>query len=344
MPQRTILCRILLALGLTMPTTVWAAEVMVDDFEDGAINPENWVVGGRPLSWTFEDRGSWTWSEEEIVDPNDGYLRLRVNGPYTDDSYGAASYLRTTRNFNDGKPHTINFTMGVNVSDDHENRPYIQVTDGWIPPFEERNWQNGWLYDEPFGTTNLWSSQEDPSRPKDRWQIWNLPVDVPKQDWSITLDPSTYKARLYAGHDGKGALLLDRWIDPNNPWFVRFMIEDATSEGFPASEMSLNLYDFSATDTLLVQGDLDRDADVDIFDVAVLQTKYGMTSGATWADGDFDANGTVDIFDAALMQVNYGYGVANSPAAVPEPSTLVLAGLGSLGLVGCALRRRKRTA
>ncbi|MHB1036785.1 MAG: PEP-CTERM sorting domain-containing protein [Pirellulales bacterium] len=88
----------------------------------------------------------------------------------------------------------------------------------------------------------------------------------------------------------------------------------------------------------LTPGDVDMNGQVDIFDVAVLQTKYGMTSGATWADGDFDDNGTVDIFDVAAMQVNYGYGVASAPAPVPEPSTLVL---GVLGAIGITLGRRR---
>ncbi|MHB1036456.1 MAG: DUF7948 domain-containing protein [Pirellulales bacterium] len=66
-----------------------------------------------------------------------------------------------------------------------------------------------------------------------------------------------------------------------------------------------------------VCGDVDKDGDVDILDVAVLQTKYGIASGATWADGDFNHNGMVDIFDVALMQVNYGLGVVSPPAPAP---------------------------
>ncbi|MHB1034571.1 MAG: hypothetical protein ACYC35_09115 [Pirellulales bacterium] len=81
-------------------------------------------------------------------------------------------------------------------------------------------------------------------------------------------------------------------------------------------------------------GDADQDGDVDILDVSVMQTKYGLAKGATWADGDFDGNGTVDIFDVALMQPNYGHGVANPTAPVPEPSTLALA-LCGLAVVWC---------
>ncbi len=91
-----------------------------------------------------------------------------------------------------------------------------------------------------------------------------------------------------------------------------------------------------------VAGDADKNGRVDIFDVAVLQTKYGITSGATWADGDFDGNGTVDIFDVAPMQVNYGYGVAASPAPVPEPSTLVLAAAGLAYSAACGYLFRRR--
>ncbi|MHB1037530.1 MAG: alkaline phosphatase family protein [Pirellulales bacterium] len=91
---------------------------------------------------------------------------------------------------------------------------------------------------------------------------------------------------------------------------------------------------------LFEDGDVDKNGRVDIFDVAVVQTKYGMTSGATWADGDFDGNGTVDIFDVGLMQVNYGHGVGTSPMSVPEPSALVLAALGLAGLAFLASVRR----
>ncbi|MHB1033007.1 MAG: PA14 domain-containing protein [Pirellulales bacterium] len=94
-------------------------------------------------------------------------------------------------------------------------------------------------------------------------------------------------------------------------------------------------------DMVLVAGDANKDGRVDVFDVAVLQTNFGTTAGATWEMGDFNSDGKVDVFDVGLLQPNFGYGVGGSANAVPEPASLVLAGLGFIGLLAYGLRRRK---
>lgn len=53
-------------------------------------------------------------------------------------------------------------------------------------------------------------------------------------------------------------------------------------------------------------GDLDRDGDVDIADLAQLLAHYGMQTGAIYFDGDLDFDGDVDIADLAVLLSMYG--------------------------------------
>ena len=60
--------------------------------------------------------------------------------------------------------------------------------------------------------------------------------------------------------------------------------------------------------TVILQGDLNHDGDVDMSDLAELLGNYGTTSGATYEDGDIDGDGDVDLHDLAELLGNYGYG------------------------------------
>jgi len=53
-------------------------------------------------------------------------------------------------------------------------------------------------------------------------------------------------------------------------------------------------------------GDLDGDNDVDLADLAILLSNYGMTSGAEYEDGDLDGDGDVDLSDLAALLAVYG--------------------------------------
>lgn len=55
-----------------------------------------------------------------------------------------------------------------------------------------------------------------------------------------------------------------------------------------------------------VEGDINGDGVVDLSDLGVLLSKYGMTVGATRADGDFDGDGDVDLSDLGVLLANYG--------------------------------------
>jgi len=84
-------------------------------------------------------------------------------------------------------------------------------------------------------------------------------------------------------------------------------------------------------------GDADLDRSVDVNDLGVLATNYGLT-GKSWTEGDFNGDGDVDVIDLGVLATWYGESQTAAAAAVPEPSTLCLLLLGSLALVW---RRRK---
>ena len=85
-------------------------------------------------------------------------------------------------------------------------------------------------------------------------------------------------------------------------------------------------------------GDADSDGDVDAFDIAAVQQNFGNTGaadGSLLGDADFD--GDVDAFDIIAVEQNFGtvlpVGEASSSEPIPEPSSLVVMGLGALMLL-----------
>ena len=96
-------------------------------------------------------------------------------------------------------------------------------------------------------------------------------------------------------------------------------------------------------------GDTNLDWVVDILDVAnfIGSGKFNSGLTTTWAEGDFNYDGYADILDMAdfvstgLFDTGNYNTPAGSIAAVPEPSTLGLAGV-AVGVAGLMAMRRKR--
>lgn len=71
-----------------------------------------------------------------------------------------------------------------------------------------------------------------------------------------------------------------------------------------------------------VEGDIDGDLKVDLVDLAILQSHFGIASGATPGQGDLNADGTVNRADAAILARNFG---RTSAAAGGAPASIVAA-------------------
>ncbi|MEA1952449.1 MAG: PEP-CTERM sorting domain-containing protein, partial [Planctomycetota bacterium] len=101
--------------------------------------------------------------------------------------------------------------------------------------------------------------------------------------------------------------------------------------------LDTSIDDYTARDSL--PGDFDLNGSVDVSDLGILATNYDTLTGATVFLGDGDFNGTVDVSDLGILATNYGQDVWTAAAAVPEPGTLMLLGLGTLTLL---IRRNRR--
>ena len=91
-------------------------------------------------------------------------------------------------------------------------------------------------------------------------------------------------------------------------------------------------------------GDANGDGRVDINDLTIVLSNFGQT-GMAWSQGcmDGDPLGIVDINDLTIVLAHYNttYGASSGIKAVPEPSTLVVLGVGAACLVALAWRRRR---
>ena len=79
---------------------------------------------------------------------------------------------------------------------------------------------------------------------------------------------------------------------------------------------------------VLRRGDGNMDGLVDGLDYIAWSNHY--RTGAAWSEGDYTGDGYVDGLDYVAWSNNYKLGC---PAAVPEPATLALLGLGALALI-----------
>jgi hypothetical protein len=90
-------------------------------------------------------------------------------------------------------------------------------------------------------------------------------------------------------------------------------------------------------------GDADRNGTVDGADLNTVLSNYNQSFTVDpWSMGDFDGNGTVDGADLNTVLSNYNQHLAAAGApGAPEPSTLLLAAAGLVGLLAYAWRKRK---
>lgn len=141
-------------------------------------------------------------------------------------------------------------------------------------------------------------------------------------------------------HEHFGYTLLPGETDPT-PGAYGLLLE-LTSPRYESSEPLLIVLghlggDFTELDQLVaardaltayafpIEGDVDRDGDVDLTDFNLLKANFGL-AGVDREQGDLTGDGAVDLIDFNVLKTNFG-AVHPALATIPEPATVLLAAL-----------------
>jgi len=290
-------------------------QIFNDNFEDGTINQGLWITGGEKRGWDSSDppsssTGEWalSWTEVQAAD---GYLQGNVSGPESGMTYGADAWVRTTYNLNDGKTYQINFRWEPYFTDSHYNKYFIQITDGYVATINNIHWATDPTPPTGYPGTNdfLWTQDQ-------KTQLWSRGLQYENQsnpgpqDMYLVISPSGV-AKLYNTDDN--SLIREEMLDVSEPWYIRFMVVDATSAGFSAGDASLKLYNFGIFELIECEvptlADLNQDCQVNIADFAILASEwlsYGVPSVLTPSQSglvgywEFDENTGNIASDSAL--------------------------------------------
>jgi probable HAF family extracellular repeat protein len=163
---------------------------------------------------------------------------------------------------------------------------------------------------------------------------------------STTSDP-VVPSHAFVWTDGAGMVDLNARVDTGGAWTIEKAnaINGSGQIVGVASRVIGGGIDhreaFLLTPAILGDANLDKAIDGTDLNIVLSNYNQSVTQGiAGWKMGDFNYDGTVDGADLNAVLSNYNQHLGLG-AAVPEPSTLLLAAAGLLGLLACPSRKRK---
>ncbi len=108
-------------------------------------------------------------------------------------------------------------------------------------------------------------------------------------------------------------------------------------EGFGEEDMATALAGLQRA-VFTIPGDANRDGTVDLSDFGILKENFGLMP-ATWEQGNFDDDPSVTLSDFGVLKENFGKTSQGGAAAVPEPSSWMLALLSIMAVIAVGRKR-----
>jgi len=127
------------------------------------------------------------------------------------------------------------------------------------------------------------------------------------------------------------------------PFKVLFNTDADLIEGVLALHLHRTFDSVTIAEANLTPGDVNFDGVVNIFDINQISSNWSGSNPAQFGNltpGDANGDGIVNIFDINLVSSNWTPAAGGSQA-VPEPSSMALCGLGILGILFVAIRRKR---
>lgn len=154
-----------------------------------------------------------------------------------------------------------------------------------------------------------------------------------------TMDPFTFSDNRWVLDPATMiALEVPVELQPGESVDLKFALESSTNNGF-SQGTSQSIFGLVVNEFLpeVIPGDFNFDGTVNLIDFNILKTNFGLRP-ADSSQGDANMDGTVNLLDFNILKTNFG---AMVPIGVPEPNSIVLAGIALSALVGIVRCRRR---
>jgi len=194
--------------------------VLYDGFDNNSVDVANFDASG--IKWG--SMGGYSVTESGTT------LKLNASVGTTGNTYGGTAWARALLNLKTGSNYRIRFKWSYVHQSTSLNYSVVELAQGPISVSTGGLFDHN-IYEETAGRRLLYRDNKD----------------VPQATWSVCVTGATSSASLYTNADCSGAALKTVTLADLSAWYFRVLACTATSGGFPANNVTIELDDLEIT-------------------------------------------------------------------------------------------------